>query len=276
MPAGTLPGERYAPTQPQSVGMPNFAGMPGPEPEVLTEANSFGLTPIDAALCRIAFRQMEYEGMYTPPSENPGGILLFPGIVGGMNWGGLAVDPEAQLLITNHSRLPNRITLTPRAQVEDRAGRRRRARRPAHRAAGRHARGARPDVAAAGALHRPALGLSVGHRPAQRPAAVAPLGTGFDTGPLGIPTRLKITIGTPRRAVVTRSGLTFIAAAQDYLRAFDTRKRRAAVGACRRAQASAMTYMHQGRQRIAAGGHARFETKLGDSLVVFALPEGGR
>ena len=56
VPAGTLPGERYAPTQPQSVGMPNFAGMPGPEPEVLTEANSFGLTPIDAALCRIAFR----------------------------------------------------------------------------------------------------------------------------------------------------------------------------------------------------------------------------
>ena len=73
VPAGTLPGERYAPTQPQSVGMPNFAGMPGPEPEVLTEANSFGLTPIDAALCRIAFRQMEYEGMYTPRADRGGG-----------------------------------------------------------------------------------------------------------------------------------------------------------------------------------------------------------
>ena len=81
--------------------------------------------------------------------------------------------------------------------------------------------------------------------------------------------------------MVTRSGLTFIAAAQDnYLRAFDTRsgellwEGRLPAGA----QASAMTYMHQGRQyvAIAAGGHARFETKLGDSLVVFALPEGGR
>ena len=288
VPAGTLPGERYAPTQPQSVGMPNFAGMPGPEPEVLTEANSFGLTPIDAALCRIAFRQMEYEGMYTPPSENPGGILLFPGIVGGMNWGGLAVDPEAQLLITNHSRLPNRITLTPRAQVEDRAlgdGGARADQRIAPQA-GTPYGVARPNWMSP--LQVPCIDppwgfLSATDLRSGRLLWSRPLGTGFDTGPLGIPTRLKITIGTPNLggAVVTRSGLTFIAAAHDnYLRAFDTRsgellwEGRLPAGA----QASAMTYMHQGRQyvAIAAGGHARFETKLGDSLVVFALPQGGR
>ena len=288
VPAGTLPGERYAPTQPQSVGMPNFAGMPGPEPEVLTEANSFGLTPIDAALCRIAFRQMEYEGMYTPPSENPGGILLFPGIVGGMNWGGLAVDPEAQLLITNHSRLPNRITLTPRAQVEDRAlgdGGARADQRIAPQS-GTPYGVARPNWMSP--LQVPCIDppwgfLSATDLRSGRLLWSRPLGTGFDTGPLGIPTRLKITIGTPNLggAVVTRSGLTFIAAAHDnYLRAFDTRsgellwEGRLPAGA----QASAMTYMHQGRQyvAIAAGGHARFETKLGDSLVVFALPQGGR
>ena len=288
VPAGTLPGERYAPTQPQSVGMPNFAGMPGPEPEVLTEANSFGLTPIDAALCRIAFRQMEHEGMYTPPSENPGGILLFPGIVGGMNWGGLAVDPEAQLLITNHSRLPNRITLTPRAQVEDRAlgdGGARADQRIAPQA-GTPYGVARPNWMSP--LQVPCIDppwgfLSATDLRSGRLLWSRPLGTGFDTGPLGIPTRLKISIGTPNLggAVVTRSGLTFIAAAHDnYLRAFDTRsgellwEGRLPAGA----QASAMTYMHQGRQyvAIAAGGHARFETKLGDSLVVFALPEGGR
>ena len=107
-----------------------------------------------------------------------------------------------------------------------------------------------------------------------------PLGTGFDMGPMGIPSRLKIRIGTPNigGSVNTRSGLTFIGAAQDdYLRAFETRTgkllwdgRLPAGG-----QASPMTYLHNGRQYvvIAAGGHARLETRTGDSVVAFALPE---
>jgi len=287
VPQGATPGERTAPTQPQSVALPNFAGAPQPpgaEPERLTEAHLFGMTPIDALMCRIKFRKMRYEGIYTPPTEGPGGMLLFPGTIGGLNWGGLAVNPEAQILITNHSRLPNVVTLIPRAKVTD---------LPVGSGGQRVDQKVAPHAGSPYGVTRP-IWLSMFDVPCIAPpwgylAATdlrtgqllwsQPLGTGYDTGPFGIPTRLKITLGTTNigGAVNTASGLTFIAAAQDdFLRAFDTRsgeklwEARLPAGG----QASPMTYMHEGRQyvAIAAGGHARLETTLGDSVVVYALP----
>lgn len=286
-PQGATPGDRTAPTQPQSVALPNFAGAPRPpgaEPERLTEAHLFGLTPIDALMCRIKFRQMRYEGIYTPPTEAPGGMLLFPGTIGGLNWGGLAVNPELQILITNHSRLPNVVTLIPRAQVTD---------QPVGNGGQRVDQAVAPHAGSPYGVTRP-IWLSLFDVPCIAPpwgylAATdlrtgqllwsQPLGTGYDSGPLGIPTRLKITLGTTNigGAVNTASGLTFIAAAQDdFLRAFDTLsgellwEARLPAGG----QASPLTYMHEGRQyvAIAAGGHARLQTTLGDSIVVYALP----
>jgi len=80
--------------------------------------------------------------------------------------------------------------------------------------------------------------------------------------------------------MVTAGGLVFIGAAMDnYLRAFDEEsgkelwKGRLPAGG----QATPMTYrLHpDGRQYvvIAAGGHGRLGTKLGDALVAFALPK---
>ena len=80
--------------------------------------------------------------------------------------------------------------------------------------------------------------------------------------------------------MATASGLTFIGAAMDnYLRAFDTEtgaelwKGRLPAGG----QATPMTYRlsENGRQFvvIAAGGHARMGTKLGDYVIAFALPK---
>lgn len=107
-----------------------------------------------------------------------------------------------------------------------------------------------------------------------------PLGTGYDTGPLGIPTFLKIPAGTPNLGgpLVTASGLTFIGATQDnFLRAFETESGRLVWEARLPAgpQAGPMTYEHKGRQYVAitATGHARFETTPGDYLKVYALPE---
>jgi len=83
--------------------------------------------------------------------------------------------------------------------------------------------------------------------------------------------------------MVTASGLVFIAAAMDdYLRAFSTetgeelwRGRLPAGG-----QATPMSYrvvFEDGSSRqyvvVAAGGHGRADTKLGDTLVAFALDE---
>lgn len=285
VPQGALPGDRTSPTQPQSVALPNFAAAPGRDPERLDESHAFGLTPVDALYCRIQFRRMRYEGIYTPPTDHSGGMLLFPGTTGGLNWGGPAVDPERQILVTNNTRLANHVVLVPRDRVAD---------LPIGDG------GARPDQEVApqagspyGAIRpiwRSPLGVPCNSPPWGYLAATdlrtgqllwhQPLGTGFDSGPLGIPTRLKIRIGTPTAGgpIATRSGVTFIAAAQDnYLRAFETRSGRLLWEARlpAGAQATPMTYVHDGRQyvAIAAGGHARMETDLGDSLVVFALPQ---
>jgi PQQ enzyme repeat len=105
-----------------------------------------------------------------------------------------------------------------------------------------------------------------------------PLGTVRDLAPVPLP----IKWGTPNLGgpIVTQNGLVFIGAAMDnYLRAFDLQtgkelwKGRLPAGG----QATPMTYRlgEKGRQFvvIAAGGHGRMGTDIGDSVVAFALPE---
>lgn len=283
-PQGALPGERLAPRQPRSTFYPNHGGVPGRTPERIDARHAFGLTPVDAALCRIEFHRMRYEGLYTPPTEDGLGMLLFPGTIGGLNWGGLAFDPARRLLITNNSRLANRVTMVPRAQVDE---------------VPVGSGGARPDQAVAPhaltpwGVDRPIwlskLGvpcnappwgfLSATHVDTGELVWSQPLGTGMDTGPLGLPMRMRVPLGTANIGgpLSTAGGLTFIAAAQDdYLRAFETGSgrllwsHRLPAGG----QAGPMTYRHQGRQYVAivATGHARLETTPGDHLLVFALP----
>jgi len=90
-----------------------------------------------------------------------------------------------------------------------------------------------------------------------------------------------IIAGTPNLGgpIVTAGGLTFIASAMDnFLRAFDTDtgkelwKGRLPAGG----QALPMTYLAGNARKqfvvIAAGGHGKLGTSLGDSLVAFSLP----
>lgn len=89
-------------------------------------------------------------------------------------------------------------------------------------------------------------------------------------------------IGTPNLGgpIVTAGDLVFIGAALDnYLRAFDveTGEQLWKGGLPAGGQATPMTYRlgENGRQFvvIAAGGHGRLPTTIGDCLVAFALPE---
>lgn len=282
-PQGALPGDWTAEAQPQSVRYPNFAALPGPEPEVIDARHAFGMTPLDAAMCRLEFQRMRYEGMFTPPTDDPGGMLLFPGTIGGLNWGGLGLDRDRNIVITNHSRLPNKVVMVPRDEVGE---------LPVGMGGARPDQDVAPHYFSPYGVDRP-IWLSALEVPCIAPpwgfvAATdldsgellwsQPLGTGFDTGPLNLPTFLKLPIGTANVGgpLVTATGLTFIAASQDnWLRAYETAtgrllwQGRLPAGG----QASPMSYEVDGRQYVViiAAGHERLMTDMGDYIVAFAL-----
>jgi len=104
-----------------------------------------------------------------------------------------------------------------------------------------------------------------------------PLGTVREMTPIPIP----ITFGMPSMggAIATGGGLVFIGAAMDdTFRAFDIETGEELWSARLPAggQATPMTYRVRdgGKQFvvIAAGGHASLRTRLGDSLIAYALP----
>ena len=284
-PQGALPGDWVSETQPQSVHYANISGLPGPEPEELDARHAFGVTPLDAVMCRLEFQRMRYEGMFTPPTDDPGGMLLFPGTIGGPNWGGIGLDRDRNIVISNHSRLPNKVVMVPRDQVAD---------LPVGMGGARPDQEIAPHYFSPYGVDRP-IWLSALDVPCIAPPwgfIVAtdldsgeivwqkPLGTGFDTGPLALPTFLKLPIGTANIGgpLVTATGLTFIAASQDnWLRAYETEtgrllwQGRLPAGG----QASPMSYQIDGRQYvvITATGHERLMTETGDYIVAFALED---
>jgi quinoprotein glucose dehydrogenase len=280
-PASRIAREHAAPTQPFSTGMPSLAG------PALREADMWGLTPIDQAWCRLTFRRTRYDGPLTPPGlDRPS--FVYPGYGGGVEWGGVSIDPMRQILIVNTNRVADTVQLLSRAEA------RRRGITPltAHSHEGAAGAVAQQGVPYAAEL-RPFLSpLGV---PCQRPpwgmiTAIDlqsrrllwnhPFGTGRDSGPLGMASGIPLTIGVPNTggSVVTATGLTFIGASHDrYLRAFETstgqelaRFRLPAGG-----QATPMTYLapRSGRQFvvIAAGGSPGLGTKTGDYVVAYAL-----
>ena len=270
VPQEGVPGEKLSPTQPFPVKPPPLV------PQWLEPDQAWGLTPWDRGACRERIEALRFDGVFTPPTLQ--GTLMFPGNGGGSNWGGVAVDPERQLVIANVMSLPWVVTLLPAEAYE-----RERAANPGIEIV--------PQRGTPYAMRREALlsplGLPCNPPPWGTLAAVdlasgeirwqVPLGTIRDLSPIPIPLRLGVpSLGGP---LVTASGLVFIAATMDdYLRAFDVEtgeelwKGRLPAGG----QASPMTYRLAEEDRqyvvIAAGGHARGGTKLGDAVVAYTLP----
>ena len=108
VPQSDLHNERSSPTQPFSTGMPSFAY------PTIGEQDMFGITPFDQMACRITFKGLRWEGTMTPPAVE--GALLYPGPAGGMNWGGVAVDEQRQLMVVNNMQLPFTIHMIPREE----------------------------------------------------------------------------------------------------------------------------------------------------------------
>lgn len=272
-PQGNAQGERYAATQPLSVGLPQIGA------QTLTESDMWGATPIDQMLCRIQFKQFRYDGMYTPPGEDL--ALQWPGSLGGMNWGSASVDPTTGYLFVNDMRLGLWTKLIPRAQMTSGDG-------------GVEMGAASQTGTPYGSLRDrflSKLGIPCQQPPFGTMSAInlathklvwqVPVGTVQDTGPMGIKMHLPIPIGMPTLggSLATQSGLLFFAGTQDYyLRAYDSRsgkevwKARMPVGS----QGTPMTYVSPktGRQYvvISAGG-ARQSPDRGDYVIAYALPQ---
>ena len=271
VPQGGAAGETLSPTQPFPVDLPLLA------PSKLTPDDAWGITPWDRGKCRDRIAAARNEGLYTPPSEQ--GTLIFPFTGGGINWGGVAVDPATDIVYVNTSRLVHLVTLFPAAELVAM-----RKRSPGLEVS--------PQAGTPFGMKRELLGS-----PLELPCNPPPwgvlaaldlrskrilwetnLGTLEELNPLGIAPRWGTpTFGGP---LVTRGGLVFIGATLDhYLRAFDAGSgaelwtgRLPAAGI-----ATPMSYEWQGRQYvvIAAGGRSDAGGKLGDALVAFALPRPG-
>jgi quinate dehydrogenase (quinone) len=273
-----IPNEPYALEQPLSVGMPQIGT------QHLTESDMWGATPFDQLLCRIAFKKMRYEGLYTAPGTDVS--LSFPGSLGGMNWGGISTDPVHGFIFVNDMRLGLWIQMIPSGNKGGASG---------GGEAVNTGMGAVPLKGTPYAVNKNRF-LSVAGIPCQAPpfgtlsaidmktrqiAWQVPVGTVNDTGPLGIKMHLPIPIGMPTLGgtLSTQGGLVFIAGTQDYfLRAFDSSngheiwKARLPVGS----QGGPMTYQSPktGRQYVVVtAGGARQSPDRGDYVIAYALKQ---
>ena len=103
VPPSTVAGERAAPTQP-------FPTRPAPlDLQGLQEDDVIDLTPALREEALQILRRYDHGPLYTPPTER--GTATNPGVGGGANWPGAAVDPASGMLYVETHRMPYVIAL---------------------------------------------------------------------------------------------------------------------------------------------------------------------
>ena len=275
VPQGGVEGEHLSPTQPFPVAPPPLS-----RHDAVTEDEAWGLMYFDKRSCRKKIASMRSEGIFTPPSLQ--GTIMLPGYGGGINWGGIAFDPDNQIAVTMSLDLPMQVALVPRDDFE-----------------GQRNSSEYDDLDFSRQTGTPyGMRRNVLFSPIDVPCTEPPYGvlsavdmrsgtikwqTSFgsiqDVAPAIVP-NLEIGMVGFGGPVITASGLIFMAAVQDdYIRAFDISsgeelwEQRLPAGG----QATPMTYYLEstGKQYlvIAAGGHPRMGTTLGDYVIAYALPD---
>lgn len=269
VPPSDVPGEAAWPTQPFPADLPLL------HPASLHADSAFGITDSERAFCRDRIAQLRNDGPFTPPSLQ--GSLVWPGLWGGINWDGMAWDPEREVIVTPVKRMAMGVQLHRRDELEAV----RRDRQP-------------------GLQYLPQEGTPYGMTrfplvaPSGVPCTPPPWGSLVAVDlrsasirwdrPLGtVPSLMhlpgaeawgSIVFGGP---LLTAGGLVFVGASQDdRFRAFDVDsgdllwEHDLPAGG----QAAPMTYRYGGRQYvvIAAGGRSGVGS-IGDWIVAFALPE---
>ena len=209
------------------------------------------------------------------------GTVIVPSTAGGVNWGGVAVDPGNRILVTKVLRMAHFARLIPLDEVEN----------PGNAAAENLMGTPSPLLGTPYALKQEPM-VSDMFTPCVTPPWAAVVAVDLQAGtilwqsPLGVldklmPMPLPLKWGTASFGgpMITGGGLVFIGATQDdRLRAFDLAtgdevwEAELPTGAF----AMPMTYEAGGRQYvvIAAGGHPFIYPQPGDTITAFALPAG--
>lgn len=273
VPQDGVKGEWLSPTQPFPVAPPPFVK------QGLSIDDAWGFTFIDKKSCRDQFAAAKVGGIYTPPSLQ--GTVLLPGLTGGGNWGGGALDPDSGVLIVNSTRVPTMIKLIPASESENRAG----VAEPSKggylfpQSGARYKVDTSFPVSSWGApcTKPPWGGLTAIDLRAGTIKWDVPLGSIHLMLP-GLP--FTWDLGTPVAGgpIVTAGGLIFVASTMDNMfRAFslETGEELWHTDLPAGGQSTPMTYVAGGRQYVVltAGGHPLYRTKSGDFVIAFALPQ---
>src|ERR1700730_2952874 len=264
VPQSDIPGEQSWPTQPFStISL---------VPEGLAPSEAWGPAPEDTKWCQDKIKASRSEGIFTPPSLQ--GTIVYPGNVGGVNWGSAAYDPQRHVLVANTNHLIAWVKLIPREKFDAETNQ-----QQDNRIYGEFGE----QKGAPYGLYRSFL-----FSPSGLPCNVPPWGTtkavDLYTGkqvwdvPLGtmVPGEQtgSINLGGP---IATAGGLVFTSAAMDlYLRAFDIEsgkelwKDQLPAGG----QATPMTYTLGNKQYLVmgAGGHGKLGTKQVNYVLPLTLP----
>jgi len=277
VPPSLIKGEQAAATQPKPIAPPPLL-----DPN-LTPAQAWGLTGWDRADCARQIEELVNLGYFTPLSEKL--TLMYPGSLGGANWGGGALLGDSGVLLVNVNNVPFTGRLIPTAENVPQSESKK-----DHPGAGQRMQvtmqgtGYTVDI---GALQS-SLGIPCNKPPWGKVVAVdlvqgrinweVALGSVHELGPMAAP--FQINLGTPNLGggIATAGGLYFIGATMDRLiRAFETVSGDIAWDFELPVDATAtpMTYIYEGRQYVVinAGGHHMFNRGYGDYLYAFALPD---
>jgi quinoprotein glucose dehydrogenase len=101
-----VPGEKTWPTEPFPDGL-SLAQM------TIDRDHLSQLSPQANADCKAVWDQkkLHNEGPYTPPAPD-GWTAMVPGAIGGIDWGGISVDPDIGYGVTNVTNMPTMVQLT--------------------------------------------------------------------------------------------------------------------------------------------------------------------
>jgi len=271
VPQNGVPGEHLSPTQPFPIRPPPLV------PHDFGPDDFWGVTFFDRAQCRTKYAGARLGPIFTPPSL--AGTVMIPSPDGGMNWGGVAVEPNGKILIAKVLRTAHYVRLIPLKALD-------------HPGETDGEIMTDPPVPLTGtpyALEQNAF-ESLISLPCLAPPWSALVAVDLAAGEilwqstLGsldslMPFPLPLKWGTASFGgpIITAGGLVFIGATQDdRIRAFDivSGEELWSFKLPTSAFAMPMTYEVEGRQYlvIASGGHPFLYPQPGDTITAFALP----